>query len=92
MKQRQLVTAICLSVALTGLSPMVAADTAGTSEVKSIHRVPRHAATTVRNELSPEQMDKIHAGSLIDFDFCLGLCSRPITVCEPHPGTGACTW
>lgn len=90
MKQRQFIIATFgLIVALTGPSPVEAADAGSTSGAKRIHSATRQFESSQRYKLSPEQMDNVHAGwSIYDFDFCLGLCSFPMSI---NTGPGGCT-
>ena len=62
MKQLQHVTTFSLIIALTGLSPVVAADAGRTSDDEGIQPDQRRVDSPLSYHLSLEQMDGIHAG------------------------------
>lgn len=62
MKQLQHVTTFSLMLALTGLSPMVAADSGRTSDDERIQQDQRPFDSPLSYHLSLEQMDGINAG------------------------------
>ena len=64
MKQRQYITAFSLIVALTGLSPVVAADVRRRSANAMENKSP---IRTRMVELTDHQMDSITAGNIFDF-------------------------
>lgn len=61
MKQRQYITTFSLIVALIGLSPVVA-DAGRTSDGERAQPDQKRFESTLGYKLSPEQMDKVHAG------------------------------
>jgi hypothetical protein len=63
MKQLQHVTTFSLIIALTGLSPMAAADSGRTSDDETIQPDRRPFDSPLSYHLSLEQMDGIHAGN-----------------------------
>ena len=64
MKQHQYITTFSLIVALTGLSPVVAADAERTSGGERIQPDTRQFASRLGYKLSPEQMDKLYGGMI----------------------------
>ena len=62
MKQLQHVTTFSLIIALTGLSPVVAADAGTTSDDERIQPDQRPVDSSLSYHLSLEQMDGINAG------------------------------
>lgn len=64
MKQRQYITTFILIMALTGLSPVAAADAGRTSGVERIQPDQRQFESPLEYKLSPEQMDKVHMGGV----------------------------
>ena len=67
MKQLQyFVTTFSLIVALTGLSPMVAADAERTSDDARIQPDQRQSESSLGFRLSTEQMDNIQGGMIDD--------------------------
>ena len=65
MKQRQSITTFSLIVALTGLSPMVAADAGSTSGGERSQPDTRQFESPLMYKLTPEQMDEVAGGSLL---------------------------
>jgi hypothetical protein len=65
MKYRPCITSVSLIVALTGLSPVVAADDAGRTAVgEQIPPATHRASGIQKNKLSPEQLDTVVAGRI----------------------------
>jgi len=64
MKQRQYITTFSLIVALTGLSPVMAADAGRTSAGERGQPDQKRFESTLGYKLSPEQMDKVHGGTI----------------------------
>ena len=86
-RPQKFISALSLREALGGLSPVVAADAGRTADDMRVQPYQRHFEKHLGFKLSPEQMDNVHAGSISDFDFCLGLCSTPQTI---NIGPGGC--
>jgi hypothetical protein len=63
MKQRQYITTFSLILALTALSPVVAADAERTSGGERTQPDTRQFEGPIGYTLSPEQMDKIYGGT-----------------------------
>jgi hypothetical protein len=64
-RQQKFIPTLSLIVALSGLSPVVAADAGRTSDgVRSQPEDHRQLSSPVGYKLSPEQMDNVHAGML----------------------------
>jgi len=68
MKQRQYITTFSLIVALTGLSPVVAADAGTPAGGERIHQIPRQFDSPLGYKLTPEQMDGIRGGRMNRYD------------------------
>jgi len=66
MKQSQYITTFSLILALTGLSPMVAADAGRTSGGERIQPDTRQFESPRGYKLSTEQMDNIRGGMIDD--------------------------
>jgi hypothetical protein len=64
MKQRQYITTFSLMVALTGLSPVVAADAGRATDGAQIQPDRRQFESPLGYKLSPEQMDKLYGGMI----------------------------
>ena len=76
--------------------PSVVSDEARSIEHARRAREAGRSQAREHYRLSLEQMDKVRAGSIYDVDFCLGLCSTPMTLnigpggCVRDRVTGAC--
>ena len=64
MKLRQYITMFSLILALTGLSPVAAAEAGSTSDGEQILPDQRQFESPVRYKLSPGQMDMVRAGRI----------------------------
>jgi hypothetical protein len=61
-QQQKFMTTLSLIVALSGLSPVVAADAGGTSGGERVQPDQRQFERPMMYKLTPEQMDNLHAG------------------------------
>ena len=64
MKQLQYIATFSLIVAVTGLSPVVAADAGRTSGGERIQPNTRQFEDSIGYKLSPKQLDKIYGGMI----------------------------
>jgi hypothetical protein len=81
-RQQQFITTLSLTVALSGLSPVMAADAERTSGDVRLQVHQRQSGKPQRVSLSAEQMDNVRGGRWNE-------CS--ITVCLPRPATDPIT-
>jgi hypothetical protein len=90
MKRRQkFITTLSLIGALSGLSPVMAADAGMNTGNERINTNNQRIERPLSYKLSPEQMDKTHAGWASYAYYVLG--HRPPTYGTPAPCTLVCT-